>query len=188
MASDVSICNLALQKLGASEQITSLTQDSTNARACNLCFEDMRDAELRAHPWSFARKWADLTADSDAPVSDDYAYAFTLPTDCLKVLPPNRNDLDWQIADGQILTNDGTSIQIRYVRRVTDANAMDPVFRDMLACRIAKQICKKVTGSTSAVDDVDKMYRMARLEARRANAFEQTSDEAPEDTWLTARL
>ena len=63
MASEVDIANRALQKLGA-ESIVSLTQDSENARACNLCYEPIRDAELRAHPWNFAIKRASLAADS----------------------------------------------------------------------------------------------------------------------------
>ena len=55
MASEVDICNRALSKLGAA-RITSLTEDSVNARACNAMYESVRDAELRAHPWNFAMK------------------------------------------------------------------------------------------------------------------------------------
>ena len=46
MASVVQISNRALQKLGA-KSIVSLTEDSVNARAANLCYEDLRRAELR---------------------------------------------------------------------------------------------------------------------------------------------
>ncbi|MES2348488.1 MAG: hypothetical protein V4641_13075 [Pseudomonadota bacterium] len=186
MASEVSICNQALQKLGAS-RITSLTEDSRNARAVNACYVEMRDAELRAHPWNFGRKRVVLSPDSTAPVFD-YGYAFTLPTDCLRPLPPARTGLDWQIEGGKILTNDGTTINLRYVRRVADPNEMDPCFRDMVACRIAAQVCEEITQSNTKLESIQAAYKMSKLEAKRANAFEQNSDDPPDDTWITARL
>jgi hypothetical protein len=59
----VEICNRALQKLGAA-RITSLTQDTPNARSCNVAYNVLRKAELRSHPWSFAIKRAELAADA----------------------------------------------------------------------------------------------------------------------------
>ena len=53
MASEVQICNLALAKIG-DQQITSLTENSKAGRLCNLVYEPLRDATLRAHPWNFA--------------------------------------------------------------------------------------------------------------------------------------
>ena len=186
MASEVSIANSALQKIGGGS-VTSLTEDSRNARAVNACYEEMRDAELRANAWNFGRKTAILAPDSAAPVDTDYTYAFTLPTDCLKPLPPARYALDWQIEGGKILTNDGTSIKLKYVWRVEDPNVMDVLFREMLACRIASQICYEITQSNTLIQGIGEQYKMAKLEARKSNAFERNSDEPPEDGWLVAR-
>ena len=49
MTSVVGICNLALTKLGAA-RITSLTDDTKQARALNAIYEATRDAELAAQP------------------------------------------------------------------------------------------------------------------------------------------
>lgn len=186
MASEVSIANSALQKLGAA-RILALDEDSRNARSINACYTELRDAELRAHPWNFARKRVILAPDVTTPTFD-FSYAFTLPTDCLKPLPPARTYLDWQIENGKILTNDGTSIQLKYVSRETDPNKMDTLFRDMLACRIAVQTCYEITQSLSLVDNIEKQYVVSARMAKRANAFEQNSDETAEDTWVAARL
>jgi hypothetical protein len=53
MASDVAICNTALNRLGANT-ITSFTENSKEARLCNAEYEGIRDQVLRSHPWNCA--------------------------------------------------------------------------------------------------------------------------------------
>src|SRR4051812_44976933 len=93
--SDVSICNLALQKLGAT-RIAALTDNSRNARAVAACYEQMRDRELRANPWNFAKARAQLAAAGTAPAFD-YNNAFPLPTDFLRLILPQQVGLDWRM-------------------------------------------------------------------------------------------
>lgn len=186
MASIVQICNIALQKLGA-ERITSLTQDHPNARHCNVAYEPMRDAELRAHPWSFAKSRVTLAPDATAPAFD-YDYQFTLPSDCVRPLLPPTYALDWKLEGGKILTNDGDSIDLVYVARVTDPNLMDPLFREMLSCRIALQLCEAITQSNTKKESIREDYKAAQREARRVNAIEHTAEDTPDDDWIMARL
>lgn len=193
MSSDVEICNLALQKLGAA-RITSLTEDSRNARSCNTAYGPMRDRELRTHVWNFARKRVVLAPDATAPVFD-FLYAFSIPSDSLRVLPPNDNDLDWQIEGGKILTNTvrtisggSAALNLVYIAQITDANAMDAAFRDALACKIAEQICEEITQSSDKKQAAVDGYKRAISDAKLANAIEQISADPPTDTWDTARL
>lgn len=186
MASIVQICNIALDMVGAT-RITSLTQDSPNARHCNVAYEPMRDAELRAHPWSFAKTRAVLAPDT-VPPAYGYDYQFTLPADCLRPLLPPTYALDWQIEGGKILTNDGDVLQLTYVKRVTDPNHMDPLFRDALSCKIALHICETITQSNTKKESIRADYKAAIREARRVNAIERVGDEPPEDSWILARL
>lgn len=188
--SDVEVCNLALQKLGAS-RIASLTENSTNAEECNAAYEHLRKTELRRYRWNFARKRAVLPASAIAPAFD-YAAAYPLPADYLQLRRPAITPLDWQIEshEGQsaILSNDGAPLEIVYTADVTDPTRFDDCFTEMLACRIADHICLKVTGNTSMKQIVMDEYQFARREARRNNAFENMSEEPPEDTWLQVRL
>lgn len=190
-ASEVSICNLALQKLGAG-RITALTENSNNARQVNACYEALRDKELRVHPWNFAVTPATLTPSATAPADPNYGYAFPLPADCLRLLLPNRSQLDWNIVRHQnaraILTNDGDSISIRYIARVTDPNEFDPAFVDMLACKIAENCCEQITQSNDKKADVQQQYKLAKADARMLDAFEDEPLDAPESGWETARL
>ncbi len=79
MPSVVDICNEAMDLLGAAT-ITSLTENSKEARLCNRRFETVRDSVLRSHPWNVAIVRTDIAADSDAPAFG-FTHQFTLPTD-----------------------------------------------------------------------------------------------------------
>lgn len=188
MASEVDIANRALQKLGA-ERIVSLSQDSENARACNLLYDSIRDAELRAHPWNFAIKRAQLAADVTAPAFGPAA-AYTLPSDCLRVLPTdeNWNTHDWKIEGRKILTDDGAPLDVRYICRVTDPNQYDALFIEALACAIAQELCEQLTQSNTKAQMVRSDYTTAIRTARKLNAFENISAEPQTDEWITVRL
>lgn len=189
MSSEVDICNRALSALGAS-RIVSLTQDNENARDCNLIYAQTRDEELRAHPWNFAIKRAQLAASGTAPLFD-YSSAYPLPSDCLRLLPrdPRRNftDLDWQIENGSIVTNDTGALPIRYIYRVTDPNKFDALFEAALTAKLAEKLNEKITQSNSKGQTARADYAVAIRRARQMNAFENNSQEAPEDTWLSVR-
>lgn len=190
MASEVDICNRALQILGA-KRIVSLTQDSVNGRACNTAYASLRDAELRAHPWNFAIKRASLPAASPAPATGGRQNSFPLPPDFLHLLDPYPelllNTLDWQIEGQAISSNDTGPLAIRYIWQVTDPNMMDPLFREALSNRLALGICEELTQSNVKHDDIEKDYIQFLREARRINAIESVAAFPPEDSYITLR-
>lgn len=189
MASEVEIANRAISRVGGT-RITSLTEASVNARAVNAVFTTLRDAELRAHSWNFAIKRARLAADATAPAFGP-ANAYVLPSDYLKLLPPDKNqhynDLDWQIEGRRILSDTAAPLDIRYIYRVTDPNEMDPLFREAFAMRIAMTICEPLTQSNTKIQLITADYEAAIRAARKADAFEEVAIEPPEDTWLSVR-
>ena len=186
--SQVRVANLALQKLGAQE-IVSMDEDTRERRAITRCYTMLRDRELRAHNWNFSIKRKVLAPSSVAPLFE-FAKAFPLPSDCLRPLPPSR-DVDWTIeyheGSKHILTNEGTVIYLRYVSRVTDETQFDPLFADMLACKIAWHCCEEITQSNQKKADIEREYDKAKADAKRINAFEQATPQEPEPPWLTAR-
>ena len=185
----VSISNLALQKLGAGS-IASMDEDSREARVMNACYEPLRDRELRAHAWNFSIKRTTLAPSATTP-DFDFTYAFPVPSDMLRLLPPARAGLDWTIEQlngtPHILTNDGNTLEIRYVAKVTDPAIFDALFVDMLACKMAWHSCETITQSNTKKADIQQEYKDARAEARKINAFEQPVPEESEPPWLTAR-
>lgn len=187
--SDVSVCNLALQKLGAG-RIVSLSENSENAKAVNACYESLRDKELRTYLWNFARKRAILAASSVTPAFT-FTYAFPVPSDFLRLIKPARLGLDWHVEQHEgglaILTNDGNTLEIRYIAKVTNPALFDPCFVEMLACKIAWHCCERITQSNTKKAGLMEEYKEAKQEARRTNAFELPKNPEPIDEWLAAR-
>jgi len=190
VASEVEISNRALQRLGASA-IVSLTDESVNARAANLCYAILRDSELRKHTWNFAIKRAKLAKSTTDPLFTR-TNAFPLPADFLRLLPQdpedNLNSLDWQIENGSIVTFDSDPLEIRYIFIVTDPNAMDVLFREALSAVMAKEMAEQLTQSNSKKQSTDFGYKEAIADAKRVNAIERVALEPPEDEWVTIRL
>lgn len=194
MASVVGVCNRALQKLGTSSRIVSLSDDSKHARALNASYEAVRDALLRDHAWNFAKKRVQLAASATTP---DFgkANAFPLPANFLRLLAPdpgyNLNSHDWEIENHEgalaILSDDDAPIDVRYIERVTDPNLMDALFLELWATDLAFELCKEITGSNAGKEALRADRKRILSDAKRTNAIENVASQPPDDPWVTVR-
>lgn len=187
MASETSICNRALQKLGA-ERIVDIDEDSSNARACKALYSELRDAELRSHPWSFSIQRVQLAAEALAPAFGK-AYSFQLPSDFLFLREDDFNSLskDWIIEGRKLLTDEGGPLNIRYNKQITDPNEMDSLFRELLSTIMALELCEELTQSNSKKEGLKDDYKQIVNKAKKANAIERIALQPPEDEWVTVR-
>lgn len=181
----VDTCNSALLRVGAAS-ILSLADNSVEARACSICYDSNRRDELRKHKWNFALKRAVLAPDTTAPAFD-FLYAFTLPTDCLRVLRPATTNLDWQIEGRKILTNDGNVLYLKYIADIEDVAQWDPSFYNVMAASLAVDLCEKLTQSNTKKQQLNKEYMDAVADARRTDAFESGPEDAADDYWWLVR-
>jgi len=191
MTDAVSICNLALQRVGA-KSISSLSEDSTAGRACNRVYEQARDSELRSHPWTFARERVQVAADSTNPVFGA-AKRYALPADCLRILPTNgtngtNTQDDFEIYGRFIHTDNASPINLVYIKQITDEETFDSLFVELLIARIAMDIAEAVTQSNKKKEEARVQYLAIQREARRINAFERPPQIIPTDSWEDARL
>ncbi len=143
MASEVSICNQAIAWLGGT-LITSLDDNSTEAKLCKATYASVRDAVLEARDWTFAIGRHDLPVSATAPING-YANAFPIPSDVLRILGVLDND-DWQVEGQDIVTNEG-AVSIKAVVRVTDPNRFSALFVQALAARLAADLAIPLTQS-----------------------------------------
>lgn len=309
MANDYDIGNLALQLLGESTRITSLSQQIKSARAINNCYAFLRQAELRANVWKFAIERGQIVSDLTPPnFGRANRFAVSGLSSFLRLAPkyPEDNNTfrDWliegsyitsnqndgtralsavrvataaagtlatsfangQTVDGVVLatgdrilikdqvsgadngiytvnsagaptratdfdsavevlfgsfvtatlgtanagktfilsTNDpitlGTtaqtwvqcgaqpaSLNVRFVKDVTNVDLMDPMFQLALAAKIAFQVCEEITNSNAKQQLAEKRYKEAVMGARRVNAIEKPGVKPGVDSWLTVR-
>lgn len=192
MATDVTIVNAALIRLGETT-VTALSDDTKPARLANAIYADLRDAVTRAHPWNFALARAELTANASAPTWG-YANAYDLPGDpdhCLRVLAVEGEDEQagrWTVEGRQILSNLSSPIRIVYLRRISDPAETDPLFREALSARLARELAEPLGKSTSLQQAMAELYEAKLREARSADGQEGTPAILEAETWLSARF
>lgn len=199
MASEVDIANRALTKIGAG-RITSLTDDLEAARVINHAWDIVRDAEMRAHNWNFTIVRDQLAALSTTP-SYGPAYEYQLPSDCLRIIQVgeyypgpslsdyrNSDESAWQIEGRKILTDYAAPLKVRYVSRVEDTGQWDALFVEAFACKLAVEICDRLTDSQSRKEIAHREYRKTVIAALTCDAIENPPQPLADDAWLLARL
>lgn len=188
MASEVDIANRALSKLGEA-RITSLSDANKPARAMNARFDLLRDAEIAASAWGFAIKLANLAASTETPAWG-YSTIFERPVDDMRPLMIDGFALDfrtigvqyeasgyalnsgaYQIIDNKIYTNLSAPLKYKYVAQVTNTGVFDPLFVEVLACRLALDACEELTQSASKAQVIEAQYRSAMSIAKRSHAL-----------------
>lgn len=85
----VAIYNNALGKVGTRTTVSATTEGSNEANACNVFYEQSRDATLRLAFWNFARKQKLLTqlkSSKDVPNTcpTPWGFEYAYPVDCLR--------------------------------------------------------------------------------------------------------
>lgn len=199
MASVIQVANRALTKLG-SARITSLDDDVKAARSISSCFDDLRDEELRAHRWSFSLKRTSLAALTEAPAFG-WDLQYQVPDDFLKLDMVNDQfpgavlenyigveTVDYVLEGNKILTNIDAPLKLRYVARIEDPNQWDVSFREVLACRIAAEICEELTQSNQKRQLAWEEYGQALVRAVKANAIERQPVMVSDEAWVIGRI
>jgi len=169
MASVVQICNSALNQLGAAS-ITSLTDNSKNARLCNERYATVRDAVFRSHPWNSLIKRQQLAQDTATPAYG-FSYQFTLPSDCLRLLNLDAYNSDHKVEGRKILCNE-SAIKISYVSQVTDPNEMDVLLRETISAGLAADIAYAITANLQVGKLMQEKYEYKLSLAKHTDASE----------------
>lgn len=204
MASEVGICNRALDKIGAGP-IISLDDPNKRAQACKRMYADLRDAEIRDTVWGFAITRAQVPADLEPPLFG-FARQFTIPSDSLRIIeiadatglvffsftPFHLNGRflsgTYSIESNKILTDFEAPLDIRYVKRVTDPNQMDSLFREALAARIAVELAEIIAQSDAKKALAKQDYEDLLGKAVLTDGAE-TPDDGPQDhSWFLERF
>jgi hypothetical protein len=171
MASKVQIANEALVKIGAAT-ITALTDNTESAIKSNLLFDSIADEVMTIGAWSSTITRAALAKLATNPAWG-FDSQFQLPTDpfCLRVLEinqsivnPNRSprttgeELGYAI-EGDRLLIDADSVSIRYIGRITDTEAYDPMLKRAIVHRLAAELAYTITGNASLAERLMQLYQ-----------------------------
>lgn len=187
--SDVDICNLAQDLLGAEALASIDAPRSANEKRYARNYPVIRDAELRKRRWNFAKELAIMTPVG-TPMYDgrNTYYRYNLPGDCIR--PIRQGVDDWISKGAQLLWTTSGTLRVWYTARKAAA-LMDPLFQQMLAAALAMELCEAVTQSNEKKADAANKYELVRREAGSANAFEIGPEKIADDDsafdWVQSR-
>ncbi len=172
----IDICSRALVKLGAGA-IASFNEVTAEAKACIQLYEPTLESLLSSYPWRFALEKKTLSRLNMKPVAD-YAYAYQLPNDCVRVLSAGNgvksSGLGYKIVQNTLHTN-APQVILSYIAK-PDESAFPPFFANALIARLAAELCLPLTESTSRTDY---MYKRAEEELKAAKLTDSQQDVAP---------
>lgn len=163
--SDVAIANFAVATLD-DYPITTLDDNTSVGRFMARHYTYVRDELLQMYPASFARNRKAIAADEVAPAFG-WRYAYTLPDDCIRLLPItcdgtlNGVMVPYELEGRTVLTNAQAPLKVRYIRRVTNAADFTPLFGRLLGARLAVLGATRITGKSSYFQKAGEAFNAA---------------------------
>jgi len=148
-------------------------------------YEGVRDELLRDCPWNFAVRRDTLAADPTPPVYE-WATAFAVPADLLYMVSTESNSA-YRLEGNQILSNQDNSLNITYVRRVTDATEFDTGFAEALAAKLAYEAAQNITADTALQDRLFRDFSLTLIRSKKTDGQEDDSRSHAVDDWELAR-
>ena len=161
--SNVTICNQALNLLGA--DVISSFSDTTNdaATVCNNIYDTIKKQTLSLYPWSFALTKVQLARSSTTPINE-WSYQYDLPSTAVsgtplqvynssatRVLPIQDYELLYTASGPTIATNE-SSIYIDYITSAVSEGLMPSYFVQLLVYMMAWHLAEPVTDQPTKAD------------------------------------
>ncbi len=200
-AANTAVLNRGLLRIGASTVADVANDQTREANAARLVFEDEVRTVLRAFPWAFATKYnsalANVAGSVASPVNDDWVFSYRLPTDCVFVRrlvqkplargfdrTPPLYRLSSDATGGLLLTN-LENPPIEYTARIDGCVLhADALFRDALAWRLAAALAPSLAMIDPDAPEqqgrgpLDRAQDSKRIEQQRRQIARQVAGDA----------
>ena len=172
MANTVEICNLSLSHIGSSATVTSISppDGSVEAGYCARFFALARQVLLTSFEWQFATKRVTLATVTNP--SDIYAYAYAIPSDCLKPLRlfkagglTETDGADFEMENGVILCSEEGAV-LKYTFDQTDTTRWTPEFVSAMSWVLASYLAGPIIKGSEGANASTKLLERARMEGR----------------------
>lgn len=177
--SEVFIANLALGRIGHTQKIAALSEQSIQAELCRDLYPHCRDRVMEDFAWPFATRHAQLQDIGNPPTNWGYRYGY--PSDCLKsryiVIPEVRNpyaaqripfavieDTD-QGGSYKAIVTDQESAELCYTGAVTDPSRFSASFKSAVAWLLASELVVPLAKDSKFANNALNQYAIALADA-----------------------
>lgn len=211
MTTPVTICNLALSRIGESASISSIDppDGSASADACARFYPMALATCLESHDWSFATRRVSLAELADSMVEKGtWKHAYAVPASCRRVIDvtPATEDplpvmrflgapqIEYEIVatdSARVLLTDAESpIMCRYVTGDVNASQFSGLFVDALSWLLASYLAGEMIRGDSAfkyASDCQKQFAQFLSLARERDARDVRRNVRHVPTWISRR-
>lgn len=193
-----SLYNLALNAIGARNNVASPTENSREAQVCGLWYSVVKDQVFAAAPWPELTKLASLTlldtrGDTDwvnTNAQPGFLYTYALPDDIARpqyLTDFSRFTITSYTDDQAILATNTTAAILAYTAKNLAVSLWGPGLQMAMVYALASHICMplsgKVTRAKQMVDQANSFIAQAREIS--ANTSNMTFDTVPD--WISKR-
>lgn len=174
---DLDVCSGALVMIGA-EPITSFTEDTDEARACENLYTDTKKAALSAYPWRFTQAFVALSRLTDAPTAGRWSAAYQIPDTVLRIDTAwiNGRRIEFDRYQDKLYcdatTSDTVTIEAHFDQ---DEQFWPPYFVQYMKIKMASLLAESVAAKTDLANTFYEKAAMAEREARNADAQGRTA-------------
>lgn len=196
MADKLSVYNAALSLLGQ-KRLANLADNREERRV----LDDLWDAAvgycLEEGMWHFAVRTVELSSDAGIEPAFGYRYAFARPDDWVRtagvgIEPMFNQPLTAVASEAGYWWADTNPLYIRYISSDPssggDLSLWPPSFTKFVAAHLAAEACVAILGNTSRLEDLRKLEKQRRTEARSKDAMNEPTTFMPTGTWVNARM
>jgi len=192
--SKIEIINRALLKLG--EPPISSLNDAAFGQSYDMVYQDVKNLLLSTYPWRFAVITQILPRREQMYGSH---YMYTIPADCLfliKVFNKNNADMadchfssavDYELADGAIISDVKNGLHIEYVRRLDDDATFAPLFREALAAKLAAELSMRLKHDLNLKQMFETEFFNLIRQAELNNEIMKSAEILPDNSWVKIR-
>lgn len=197
ISTEVAVYNMALDAVGARNDVEITTEPSREAETCLLWYAAVRDQVLAAAHWPSARAFARLASLAsaqdtweDLDPEPGFSNSFSVPPDMLRprnLVSFGRFTLTTRaLAQLAINANEETPILV-YTRRQVNIALWDSALQMAVVYGLAANIAKPITGKRSLAKDLIEQANALIIEAQvgAANSDDNFIEAIPD--WLQAR-
>lgn len=195
--SDSEICNIALFRLGISDTIASLDDDTTTARVCKAVYNQCLNEFLRVCMWPWAIKRVVLSPTGTPP--DEWGFSYAYPADCVRILdvviPGNRNPqnemrIPYRVeynGTQRVIYTDAETATIRYTSNALPVTEMPSDCVSALAWKIAGEVAMPLRVKPDYAQQAKQAYVTDLSIAAASSASEAQRDPEPMPSLLSDR-
>lgn len=175
------LASAALVLVGGAPVMDIDDPQNKNGRTCKAMLQMARRTAFNKHNWNCLTKRVALAACVDTPTFE-FDYAYTLPSDCIRVYRIYDEDgyplnIPYKIEEGKILTNQAAPLYVKYIADTENYSSLDPHVYEVLVHVLAQKICMTVTGKASVYREMTRTLKEIVDEATFIDSSQSTPDQ-----------